>query len=133
MKKILLIVPFTDTFRRLIEDMLLKHHAAYPIGKFEVVLCHQYQNVRSMAFHQALLDLKPIDYVTGMKQKIGDKILSLFYADLNQGKSVPFAYKLSCNTIHMAELSKDLTPILKVRNGKSHNSENKKNRFLYPL
>ncbi|MBD2527267.1 AAA-like domain-containing protein [Nostoc sp. FACHB-133] len=58
-----------------------------------------------------------IPYVIGMSQAVGDKAALEFavgfYDALGAGKSIEFAYKFACNSICMAGIAEDLTPVLK--------------------
>jgi AAA-like domain len=65
---------------------------------------------------QAEVIAQHIPYVIGMNQAVGNIAASAFavgfYDALGAGRSIEFAYKLACNSIHMAGLSKRLTPVL---------------------
>ena len=57
-----------------------------------------------------------IPYVIGMKQAIGDtaarEFAVGFYDALGAGRDMEFAFKYACNSIQMAGLREDLTPVL---------------------
>ena len=60
-----------------------------------------------------------VDYVIGMNDAIGDRaaieFAAAFYDALGAGKSVPFAFALGCNAIHVAGLDEQHTPQLVTR------------------
>lgn len=60
-----------------------------------------------------------IPYVIGMNQAIGDtaarEFAVGFYDALGAGRDLEFAYKFACNSICMAGIPEDLTPVLKMR------------------
>jgi len=60
-----------------------------------------------------------VSYTIGMNKAIGDKAAIEFavgfYSALAAGESIDFAYKLGCNSIAMAGIIENLTPVLKVK------------------
>ena len=75
-----------------------------------VILNACYSAVQATAISQH------VSYTIGMNQAIGDKAAIEFavgfYSALAAGESIDFAYKLGCNTIAMAGIPENLTPIL---------------------
>jgi hypothetical protein len=57
-----------------------------------------------------------IPYVIGMNQAVGDaaalEFAVGFYDALGAGRDIEFAYKFACNSIRMAGIAEDLTPVL---------------------
>ncbi|MGB6300988.1 MAG: CHAT domain-containing protein [Rivularia sp. (in: cyanobacteria)] len=78
-----------------------------------VILNACYSEVQATAISQH------IPYTIGMNKAIGDKasieFTVGFYKALAAGKSIDFAYKLGCNTIAMAGIPENLTPVIKVK------------------
>ncbi|WP_414623992.1 CHAT domain-containing protein [Calothrix sp. CCY 0018] len=78
-----------------------------------VIMNACYSEVQATAISQH------IPYVIGMNKAIGDKAAIEFavgfYSALAAGESIDFAYKLGCNSIAMAGIPENLTPILKVK------------------
>jgi len=68
---------------------------------------------------QADAIVQHIPYVIGMNQAVGDtaarEFAVGFYDALGAGKSIEIAFKFGCNSIRMAGISEDLTPVLKKR------------------
>ncbi len=68
---------------------------------------------------QATAISQHIPYVIGMNKAIGDKaaieFVVGFYRALAAGESIDFAYKLGCNSIAMAGIPENLTPVIKVK------------------
>ena len=68
---------------------------------------------------QAEAIVQHIPYVIGMNQEVGDtaarEFAVGFYDALGAGKSIEIAYKFGCNSIRMAGIPEDLTPVLKKR------------------
>ncbi len=78
-----------------------------------VILNACYSQVQATAISQH------IPYTIGMNKAIGDKaaieFVVGFYSALAAGESIEFAYKLGCNSIAMAGIPENLTPILKFK------------------
>ncbi|MGB3652513.1 MAG: CHAT domain-containing protein [Rivularia sp. (in: cyanobacteria)] len=78
-----------------------------------VILNACYSEVQATAISQY------IPYVIGMNKAIGDKAAIEFavgfYSAASAGESIDFAYKLGCNSIAMAGIPENLTPVLKVK------------------
>ncbi|MEM7556934.1 MAG: CHAT domain-containing protein [Cyanobacteria bacterium P01_A01_bin.84] len=76
-----------------------------------VILNACYSQVQATAISQH------IPYVIGMNKAIGDKAAIEFtvgfYSALAAGESIDFAYKLGCNSIAIAGIGENLTPVLK--------------------
>lgn len=66
---------------------------------------------------QAKAIVQHIPYVIGMKRAIGDNAAREFavgfYDALGAGRDVEFAFKFACNSISMAGIPEDLTPVIK--------------------
>ena len=65
---------------------------------------------------QATAIAQHIPYVIGMNQAVGDaaarEFAVGFYDALGAGRDIEFAYKFACNSIQMAGILEDLTPVL---------------------
>lgn len=65
---------------------------------------------------QAKAIVRHIPYVIGMNQAVGDaaalEFAVGFYDALGAGRDIEFAYKFACNSIRMAGIAEDLTPVL---------------------
>ncbi|NER22891.1 MAG: CHAT domain-containing protein [Symploca sp. SIO1C2] len=65
-----------------------------------------------------------VDYVVGMKKKIGDEAAKQFamgfYDTLFAGESINSAYALGCNAIEMEDIPEYLTPVIKKSIEKTH-------------
>jgi hypothetical protein len=65
---------------------------------------------------QAKAIAQHIPYVIGMNQAVGDaaarEFAVGFYDALGAGRDIEFAYKFACNSIRMAGIPEDLTPVL---------------------
>lgn len=65
---------------------------------------------------QAKAIAQHIPYVIGMNQAVGDaaarEFAVGFYDALGAGRDIEFAYKFACNSIQMAGIPEDLTPVL---------------------
>jgi AAA-like domain len=70
--------------------------------------CYSEVQARAIAQH--------IPYVIGMNQAIGDtaarEFAVGFYDALGAGRDIEFAYRFACNSIQMADIPEDLTPVL---------------------
>jgi AAA-like domain/CHAT domain len=70
--------------------------------------CYSVLQAEAIALH--------IPYVIGMNQAVGDaaarEFAVGFYDALGAGRSIEFAYKFACNSIRMAGIGEDLTPVL---------------------
>ncbi len=70
--------------------------------------CYSEVQARAIAQH--------IPYVIGMNQAVGDtaarEFAVGFYDALGAGRDIPFAYKFACNSIRMAGIAEELTPVL---------------------
>ncbi len=89
-----------------------------------VLLNACYSEVQSEAIAQH------IPYVIGMSQTVGDNAAREFavgfYDALGAGKSIEVAYKFGCNSIRMAGIPEELTPVLKKKLEIAPDSFNKK-------
>jgi tetratricopeptide (TPR) repeat protein len=74
--------------------------------------CYSVLQAEAIALH--------IPYVIGMNQAVGDaaarEFAVGFYDALGADRSIEFAYKLACNSIRMAGIGEDLTPVLLMKN-----------------
>jgi hypothetical protein len=70
--------------------------------------CYSEVQARAIAQH--------IPYVIGMNQAVGDaaarEFAVGFYDALGAGRDIEFAYRFACNSIRMAGIPEDLTPVL---------------------
>jgi AAA-like domain/CHAT domain len=70
--------------------------------------CYSVLQAEAIALH--------IPYVIGMNQAVGDaaarEFAVGFYDALGAGRTIEFAYKFACNSIRMAGIAEDLTPVL---------------------